>query len=560
MHTPPVLSARAAAELIGDNSVISISSSSALGCPDLALAGIGARFAETGHPRNVHVYSPIAAGDMYGVTGIDHLAVPGLIERIVAGSYPSGPSSAAPPAIWSMIEGDQLQAYNLPSGVLYQMHRAGAAAQPGVFSQVGLGTFVDPRLDGGRMNNAAAEQIVTVAQVAGQEWLHYPAVRPDVAVIRATTADENGNLTFEEEGSTLGALDLAYAAHNSGGLVIAQVKRLAAAGFLRAQDVRVPGILIDAVVLDPGQLQTTGTAYDPALSGQLRQPFSIVEPVPWSLEKVIARRAAAELHDGDIVNLGFGVAALVPRILVEQGQANTVSWLLEQGAVGGVPLTGFAFGCSLNASALMSSADQFTLLQGGGFDHAMLSFLQIDREGNVNVHHLPGRRHVTAGVGGFADITSRAKNIVFIGAFNAGRRDIAVRDGKLDIRADGSVGKIVDQVSAVTFSGRRARQQGQRVRYITERCVLDLGDDGLILTEIAPGTDLQRDVLAHIPFEIAVAPGLTVMDATLFTESPGSPAPEPASTVNASSGARVLHQARPSGPRPAPAHTSYRSI
>jgi acyl CoA:acetate/3-ketoacid CoA transferase len=477
---------------------------------------------------------------MYGVTGIGHLAVPGLIERIVAGSYPSGPSSATPPAIWSMIEAGQIQAYNLPSGVMYQMHRAGAAAQPGVFSQVGLDTFVDPRLDGGRMNDATTEQIVTVADVAGQEWLHYPAVRPDVAIIRATTADENGNLTFEEEGSTLGALDLAYAAHNSGGLVIAQVKRLAAAGSRPAQDVRVPGILIDAVVVAPEQLQTTGTAYDPALSGQLRQPVS-VEPVPWSLEKVIARRAAAELHDGDIVNLGFGVAALVPRILVEQGRADTVSWLLEQGAVGGVPLTGFAFGCSLNASAIMSSADQFTLLQGGGFDHAMLSFLQIDREGNVNVHHLPGRRHVTAGVGGFADITSRAKSIVFIGAFNAGRRDIAVQDGTVEIRTDGSVAKIVDRVSAVTFSGRRARQLGQRVRYVTERCVLDLGDDGLILTEIAPGADVKRDVLAHVPFGLAVAPDLKVMDPALFTESPGRPGLErlPTARVDRSSAVRT---------------------
>jgi propionate CoA-transferase len=528
MHAPPVLSAREAADLIRDDAIISVSSSSALGCPDLALQGIGARFAETGHPRNVHVYSPIAAGDMYGVKGVDHLAVPGLIGRIVAGSYPSGPSSAPPPAIWAMIEADQIEAYNLPSGVMYQMHRAGAAAQPGVFSQVGVDTFVDPRLDGGRMNEVTAEQIVTVANVAGQEWLHYPAVRPDVAIIRATTADENGNLTFEEEGSTLGALDLAYAAHTSGGLVIAQVKRLAMSGSRPAQDVRVPGILIDAVVVAPDQLQTTNTPYDPALSGQLRQPVSIVEPVPWGLEKVMARRAASELHDGDIVNLGFGVAALVPRILVEQGRASTVSWLLEQGAVGGVPLTGFAFGCSLNASAIMSSADQFTLLQGGGFDHAMLSFLQIDQDGSVNVHHLPGRRHVTAGVGGFADITSRAKSIVFIGAFNAGRRDIAVRDGALDIRSDGSVGKIVDRVSGVTFSGRRARQQGQRVRYITERCVLELGADGLILTEIAPGVDLQKDVLAQIPFRIEVAPGLAVMSPGLFTESPDTLALKPA--------------------------------
>lgn len=226
------------------------------------------------------------------------------------------------------------------------------------------------------------------------------------------------------------------------------------------------------------------------------------------------------MADGDIVNLGFGVAALVPRILVEQGRADTVSWVLEQGPVGGVPLTGFAFGCSLNPSAIMSSADQFTLLQGGGFDHALLSFLQIDREGNVNVHHLPGRRHVTAGVGGFADITSRAKSIVFIGAFNAGRRDIAASAGGLRIRSDGPVPKIVDQVSAVTFSGRRARQLGQRVRYVTERCVLELGEDGLVLTEVAPGADPADDVLDKIPFEITVARGLKVMDAALFSDAP----------------------------------------
>jgi propionate CoA-transferase len=524
MRSLPVLSARAAADLIGDNAIISVSSSSALGCPDAVLAGIGARFAEVHQPRDVTVYSPIAAGDMSGVAGIDHLAVPGLLARVVAGSFPSGPSSAPPPAIWSMIEQDQVEAYNLPSGVLYQMHRAGAAGQPGVFTHVGLDTFVDPRRDGGRMNLATKEDLVEVAELDGTQWLHFPAVRPDVAIIRATTADESGNLTFEEEGSTLGALDLAYAAHNNGGVVIAQVKRLAATGSLSAQTVRVPGILIDAIVLAPDQLQTTNTLYDPALSGQLRQPLNILQPVTWSLEKVLARRAAAELSDGDVVNLGFGVSALVPHILLEQERSDRVTWVIEQGAVGGVPLTGFAFGCALNPAALMSSIDQFTLLQGGGFDHALLSFLQIDRHGNVNVHHLASRRHVTAGVGGFADITSRARSIVFIGAFNAGRRDIVLSDGLLDIRTDGPVAKIVDQVDAVTFSGRRAVAQGQRVRYITERCVLDLLPDGLSVKEIAPGVDLQHDILDRLPFDIAVSDELTLMDSALF--SPSTPSLE----------------------------------
>ena len=449
MHTPPVLSARVAAELIGDNCVISISSSSALGCPDLALEGIGARFAETGHPRNVHVYSPIAAGDMYGVTGIDHLAVPGLMERIVAGSYPSGPSSAPPPAIWSMIEADQLQAYNLPSGVLYQMHRAGAAAQPGVFSQVGLGTFVDPRLDGGRMNDAAAQQIVSVAEVAGQEWLHYPAVRPDVAVIRATTADENGNLTFEEEGSTLGALDLAYAAHNSGGVVIAQVKRLAAAGSLRAQDVRVPGILIDAVVARPraapdDQDGLRSRAIGPAAPAIQHRGTSAVVPGEGDRppgrggierrghrQPGLRRRRAGAAHPGRAgpgkqrqlaARAGRGrrrpADRLRVRLLAERLGPHVVSLISSPSCRAAASTTRCCRSCRSTGKATST----FTTFRGG-------------------VTSPPASA-------GFADITSRAKSIVFIGAFNAGRRDIAVRDGALDIRADGPVAKIVDQVSA----------------------------------------------------------------------------------------------------------------
>ena len=235
----------------------------------------------------------------------------------------------------------------------------------------------------------------------------------------------------------------------------------------------------------------------------------MIEAAPWGLEKVIARRAAQELRRDDIVNLGFGISALVPRILVEEGLADAVTWVIEQGAVGGVPLTGFAFGCALNPEALMPSIDQFTLLQGAGFDRAMLSFLEIDADGSVNVHHLPGRRHVTAGVGGFADITSRARNLVYSGYFTAGKRDIAIEDGRLVIRQDGTVPKLVERVSAVTFSGRRALAQGQHVRYVTERCVLELRPEGLTVIEIAPGVDLQRDVLDKAAFKLHVADDLT---------------------------------------------------
>lgn len=520
MRSVPVLTPREAADLVPDGAVITVSASSGLGCPDATLRGIRQRFDEVAAPRGVTAIHPIAAGDMYGILGIDHLALPGLLRRVVAGSYPSGPSGAEPPRIWQLVEAGEVEAYNLPSGVLFQMHRAGATGQPGVFTKVGLDTFVDPRHQGGRMNAATTEDVVEVAGVRGEEYLFYPAVTPDVAVIRATTADPQGNLTFEAEGSALGALDQAYAAHNAGGIVVAQVKRLAGAGELNPHDVRVPGVLVDAVVVDPHQLQTTQTEYDPAISGQVRRALDVVEPAPWGPEKVVARRAALELRAGETVNLGFGVSALVPRILVEEGAGDDVTWLIEQGAVGGVPLTGFAFGCALNPQALMQSVDQFTLLQGGGFHHALLSFLEVDRTGSVNVHHLPGRRHVTAGVGGFADITSRARSIVFSGSFTAGRRGIDVVDGALAIRADGAVPKFVESVSQVTFSGRRAAELGQRVRYVTERCVLELRPAGLTVVEVAPGVDLQAQVLNRARFRLRVAEDLRPMDERLFRPEP----------------------------------------
>lgn len=516
MHRPAVLTARRAADLIADGDVISVSSSSGLGCPDAVLAGIGERFAETAGPRDLTTLHPIAAGDMSGIKGIDHLARPGLLRRVVAGSYPSGPSKAEPPRIWQMIENGEVEAYNLPSGVLYQLHRAAASRQPGVFTKVGLGSFVDPRLTGGRMNDATPERFVRVEELDGEEWLFFPSIVPDVAVIRATTADEHGNLTIEEEASPLGALDLAYAAHNRGGIVIAQVKRLAEGGSLSPQQVRIPGILVDAVVVAPEQMQTTQTPYDPAISGQLRRPLDALDPVPFSLEKVIARRAAHELRSGDVVNLGFGVSALVPHVLVEEDLAGAVSWVIEQGAVGGVPLLDFTFGVAVNPDAIMASADQFTLLQGGGFDRTLLSFLEIDRTGSVNVHHLPGRRHVTAGVGGFADIVSAAPEIVFIGSFTAGRRDIAVDDGALDIRTDGPHTKFVETVASPTFSGTHALARGQKVTYVTERAVLQLRPEGLTVTEIAPGVDLERDVLARSAFPLLVSDELKTMPAEIF--------------------------------------------
>jgi len=502
--------------MIPDGATVSVSSSSGLGCPDAMLRALGDRFRETGSPQNLTTIHPIAAGDMYGIDGIDHIAEPGLLTRVIAGSYPSGPSSMPSPKIWRMIHENQVEAYNIPSGILFQMHLDAAAKRPGVLTQVGLDTFVDPRQTGGRMNERTTEEIVEVVQFDGQEWLYFRAIPIDVAIIRGTTADEFGNISMEHEGAYLGALDQALAARTNGGIVIAQVKRTTARGTIPSQQVRVPGNLVDYVVVDPEQMQTTQTLYDPAISGEIKATLDSFEPVEWGTDKVIARRAAMELVNGDAVNLGFGISALVPRVLLEEGHGDDVTWAIEQGAVGGVPLLGFAFGCAANAMGIMPSPMQFIYFQGGGFDRTFLSFLQVGADGSVNVSQLAAKPHVTAGVGGFIDITANVRNIVFSGYLTAGGIDLAISDGRLEIRREGKVRKFVPNVEQVTFSGRKALERGAKVTYVTERCVIELRPAGLTVIEIAPGVDLERDILGQVDFPLEIAADLKVMDEQLF--------------------------------------------
>jgi len=520
-----VITADEAAALVDDGATVTVSSSSGLACPDAVLAAIGRRFRASGHPRQITSIHPIAAGDMHGIKGIDHLAQPGLLARVVAGSYPSGPSSMQSPEIWRMIGANEVAAYNVPSGILFDMHHEVAAKRPGVLTQVGIDTFVDPRRNGCRMNEAASEDIVKVVDFAGEEWLHFRNFVPDVAIIRATTADEWGNLSMEHEGAYLGVVDQALAARNSGGFVIAQVKRLTAGGSIPTQRVHVPSTLVDYIVVDPGQWQTTHTEYDPAISGETRRSLSDFPPLAWSNDLVIARRATQELADGDVVNLGFGIAAMVPRVLLAQGRTDAVTWAIEQGPVGGIPLTDFAFGCAANAHAIVPSPQQFTYFQGGGFDCSLLSFLEVDGDGSVNVSRLSAKPHVTAGCGGFVDITANARRIVFLGYFRAGGLELAVGDGRLAIRREGKFAKFVPAVEHVTMSGREARRKGQDITYITERCVIKLLPEGLTVTEIAPGIDLHRDVLAQAGVPLFVSERLRLMDAALFAHAPPRLAP-----------------------------------
>lgn len=507
-----------AAALIPDGAIVSVSSSSGLGCPDLMLQAIGERFDGTGHPRDLTTLHPIAAGDMSGIKGVDHIAKAGLLKRIIGGSYPSGPSSAEPPRIWQMITGNEIPAYNIPSGIMFDIHREAAAKRPGVLTKIGIDTFVDPKRQGCAMNELA-ERAPVVKRVSfeGDDWLFFPAIIPQVAIIRATTADEHGNLTYEHEGAYLGGLDQALAARNNGGIVIAQVKRITKQGALKPHDVRVPGMLVDYVVVDADQKQTTQTLYDPAISGEIFRPLDTFRVPDFNIQKVIARRVAQELEAGSCVNLGFGISANVPRILLEEGLHGAVTWVIEQGAVGGVPLLDFAFGCASNADAYMPSPYQFTYFQGAGFDASLLSFLEIGQDGSVNVSKLSFRPHVTAGAGGFVDITARARKIVFSGMFNAGAK-LAIVDGTLVIEKEGKLKKLVREVEHVTFSGKRAMEQGQDITYVTERCVMKLTPAGVMVTEIAPGVDLQRDILDQSEFPLLVADDVKLMDAKLFGE------------------------------------------
>lgn len=366
------------------------------------------------------------------------------------------------------------------------------------------------------MNDAAAsEPLVRHMEFEGEDWLYFPAIKPDVAIIRATTGDERGNLSFESEGAYLGAMEMALAAHNCGGTVIAQVRRVGKNGSIRPHDVHVPGILVDVVVEAPDMLQTTGTPYDPAISGELIRPLDSFQLMEFGVPKVIARRVAQELHKGWAVNIGFGVSANVPRVYLEEGCHGDVTWVIEQGAVGGIPLLDFKFGCSANAEAFVASPHQFAYFQAGGFDASLLSFLEIGADGSVNVSRLKATPHRTAGAGGFVDITARAKRIVFSGTFNAGAK-MHIENGRLVIDKEGHTSKIVPAVDQVSFSGKRALAQGQEATYVTERCVIKLTEQGLTVTEIAPGLDLQRDILDQAATTLLVSEDLRTMDEALF--------------------------------------------
>lgn len=515
------MAAEEAVQLIQTGDTISVCGISAGLTPDKVLAALGKLFLEIGSPKDLTLVFPVAVGDGYEIKGLDHLAHEGMIKRLIGGSYTVARSSEQPPKIYEMIVRNKVEAYNFPMGVLMHLHREIAGKRPGLFTEVGLGTFVDPRIEGGKMNEATKADLIEVIKIYGKDYLLFPTFPINIALIRGTTADEDGNITMEHEYSASTVLALAMAAHNSRGKVIAQVKRLAARGALHPQLVKVPGILVDAIVIDEHQKQTTGIDHDPAASGEVRIPWESFDPVPMDMiKRILVRRALLELKRDYVVNLGFGIPSLIPQVALEEGVLDRLTFTTEHGSIGGLPYSGIQFGGAINPWALLESPNQFDFIDGGGPDVVCLAFAEVDREGNVNVTKLRDLPHVLAGVGGFIDLIQNSRKIVFCGTLTAGGLKVDVSDGRMNITQEGRYQKFVERVQQITFNGQRAREKRQTVVYITERGVFHLEPGGIILKEVAPGVNIEKDIARQMGFELRVPPDLKEMEPSLFRSEP----------------------------------------
>jgi len=507
-----IVTADEAIALVRDGDTICCNGFVQSGIPDALLKALERRFLETGSPKNLTFFA--AAGQADGKDhGSNRLGHEGMLRRVVAGNW------GRMPAVVKLAMENKIFGYNLPQGVISQLYRTLAAGQPGLFSKVGLHTYVDPRLEGGRVNEVTTRDIVNLVEIDGEEWLFYKVGKVHVAFIRGTTADPTGNITMEKEALTLDNLAQAMAVKNSNGIVIAQVERIAALNSLNPRDVKVPGILVDAVVVAEKpeyHMMNLGVQYDPALAGEIRVPLESIAPMPLDERKIIARRAAFELPPNGIINLGVGVPEGVAAVANEEKIAKYITLTSEAGTVGGVLARDTSFGAGINVDAVLDQNQQFDFYDGGGLDMTCLGMAECDEKGNVNVSRF-GTRLV--GCGGFINISQNARSMVFAGTFTAGGLKVAVEDGKLRILQEGRARKFIKQVKQVTFSGEYSAKLGQPVYFVTERCVFRRGSKGLVLSEVAPGIDIERDILAHMDFEPAILDPVTMADC-IFVDEP----------------------------------------
>jgi len=507
-----VVKAAEAAKLVESDDTLLIGGSGAgHSVPDALIAAIETRFLAEGEPRGLTTVHPVGLGDRANC-GIGHLAHAGLLKRVVCGTLVDSPP------VERMAAANEIEAYTLPQGCLSQLTREMAAGRPGLITHVGLQSFVDPRHGGGKQSELAQEDLVELIEVAGRECLFFKPFHVDIALLRGTTADEDGNVTMEQEAVFGEMISMAQAARRQGGIVIVQVKRLALRGTLPPKQVKIPGMLVDLVVVEPNQTQTFFTEYDAAYAGELKVPLSQIAALPFSPRKVVARRASLELFTGAICNLGSGISTGIASIAAEEGALDDVVLTNEQGLIGGAPATGNEPGAARNYQAMIDQPYQFDFYDGGGLELAFLSFAEVDEQCNVNVSRFGDR---IIGPGGFINISQNAQTMVFSATFTSGGLDVGWTDGQTRIAREGREKKFVRSVQQVTYSGALAHANGQRTLFVTERAVFRRNEAGrLELIEIAPGVDLERDILMQMEFCPDISPALKLMDARIFLPQP----------------------------------------
>jgi propionate CoA-transferase len=500
-------------DLIKDGSTIYTCGFGLAGFAEGVAKAVEESFVASGHPQNLTVYCSTGVGN-FKDRGLHHFAREGLLKRFVGGHY-----AVAGPSMTKLAMENRIEAYNLPQGALALIPRQIAGRRPGFISKVGLGTFVDPRVEGGKVNTAAQEDLVKVISLDDEEWLYYKLPKVDVSIIRGSVADEHGNITLQREGILVETTSVAQAAKACGGIVIAQVEHVVKAGTLHPKDVKVPGILVDYIMVAPPEdhYQTMGTYFNPAFAGDIKIPVNSLKPLELDERKVVTRRAAMELIPGAIINLGIGMPEGVAAVAAEEKIDHLLSLTTEGGVIGGIPAGGLDFGHSVNAEAVIEQPYQFDFYDGGGIDVTFLGLAQTDPEGNVNVSKFGGR---PIGCGGFINITNSAKKVIFCGSFTASGLELSIVNGAMKIVQEGKSKKFIKQVEQITFSGKYAFQSGQTVLYVTERAVFKLTAAGLELIEVAPGIDIEKDILAHMDFR-PIIKDVKPMPAGIFKDTWG---------------------------------------